>query len=89
MPRPDHPRPLGGGRGVSSRVSAGHRKARTGRFVTAEEEPHDIYSVILLSQDFTQQELFAVKDEADWEEWADFFVERDAGKKVSCDAGSS
>ena len=65
-----------------------------GSFVTAEKEPHDIDSVILLPQDFTQQleqesesaleleemlvtrrpeELFAAEDEADWEEWADFF----------------
>lgn len=65
-----------------------------GSFVTAEEQPQDIDTVILLPQDFTQQleqeyesaleleemlltrrpeELFAAEDEADWEEWVDFF----------------
>lgn len=65
-----------------------------GSFVTAQEEPQDIDSVILLPQDFTHkleqeyepaleleemlltrrpEELFAAEDEADWEEWVDFF----------------
>jgi hypothetical protein len=65
-----------------------------GSFATEKEEPHDIDTVILLPQDFTQQlerehepaleleemlltrrpeEIFATEDEADWEEWVDFF----------------
>ena len=65
-----------------------------GSFATEKEEPHDIDTVILLPQDFTQQlerehepalelegmlltrrpeEIFAAEDEADWEEWVDFF----------------
>ena len=65
-----------------------------GSFVTAKEDPHDIDTVILLPQNFTQQlaqeyapaleleemlltrrpeEIFAAEDEADWEEWVDFF----------------
>ena len=65
-----------------------------GSFVTAKEDPHDIDTVIMLPQDFTQQlaqeyapaleleemlltrrpeEIFAAEDEADWEEWVDFF----------------
>jgi hypothetical protein len=65
-----------------------------GSFVTAEEQPQDIDTVILLPKDFSQQleqeyesaleleemlltrrpeELFAAEDEADWEEWVDFF----------------
>ena len=65
-----------------------------GSFVTAKEDPHDIDTVLMLPQDFTQQlaqeyapaleleemlltrrpeEIFAAEDEADWEEWVDFF----------------
>jgi len=67
-----------------------------GSFVTAKEDPHDIDTVIMLPQDFTQQlaqeyapaleleemlltrrpeEIFAAEDEADWEEWVDFFCQ--------------